>query len=80
MRFISYPPQLIGKGQRGIWRVTAIYQDGRVNFADYEAFTKAEAKRRYLMEFGKVRGEIHAEIRQKSLDKRHKVCYNTCRK
>lgn len=65
MRFISHPPQLIGQGQWGIWRVTAICQDGRVHSADYEAFTMAEAKRRYLMEFGKVRGEIHAKIIQK---------------
>jgi hypothetical protein len=65
MRFISQPPQLIGKGQRGIWRVTAIYQDERTHSADYEAFTMAEAKRRYLMEFGKVCGEIRAEMIQK---------------
>jgi hypothetical protein len=62
MRFISYSPQLIGKGQWGIWRVTVTYQDGRTHSVEYEAFTRAEAKRRYLMEFGKVRGEIHAEI------------------
>jgi hypothetical protein len=80
MRFVSETPIYIGRGQRGIWRVTAIYQDGRVNFADYEAFTKAEAKRRYLMEFGKVRGEIHAEIIQKVLDKSPNPCYNTYRK
>jgi hypothetical protein len=62
MRFISYSPQLIGKGQWGIWRVTVTYQDGRTHSVEYEAFTRAEAKRRHLMEFGKVRGEIHAEI------------------
>mgnify|MGYP003307165509 FL=1 len=65
MQFISQPPRLIGKGQWGIWRVTATYQDGRTHSADYEAFTMCEAMRRYLMEFGKVRGEIHAEIIQK---------------
>lgn len=67
MQFISQPPRLIGKGQWGIWRVTATYQDGRAHSADYEAFTMAEAKRRYLIEFGKVRGEIHAEIIQKKV-------------
>lgn len=62
MRFISSPPQLIGKGQWGIWRVTVTYQDGHIHSADYEVFTRAEAMRKYLMEFGKVRGgEIHAE-------------------
>ena len=69
MRFISQPPRLVGRGQWGIWRVTATYQDGHTHSADYEAFTMSEAKRRYLMEFGKVRGEIHVEIIQKSLDK-----------
>ena len=58
-------PQLIGKGQHGIWRVTATHQDGRVHFADYEAFTMCEARRRYLMEFGPVRGEVHAKFIQK---------------
>ena len=69
MQFISQPPRLIGRGQWGIWRVTATYQDGHTHSADYEAFTRAEATRRYLIEFGKVRGEIHAEIIQKRLDK-----------
>ena len=55
-------PQLVGKGQHGIWRVTATHQDGRVHFADYEAFTMCEARRRYLMEFGPVRGEVHAKF------------------
>lgn len=59
-------PQLIGKGQHGIWRVTATHQDGRVHFADYEAFTMCEARRRYLMEFGPVRGEVHAKFIQKT--------------
>lgn len=65
MRFICHPPQLIGRGQLGIWRVTATYQDGRTHSADYEAFTMCEAMRRYLMEFGKVHGEIHAKLIQK---------------
>ena len=66
MKFINHPPQLISKGQWGIWRVTATYQDGRTHSANYEAFTRGEAIRRYLMEFGKVRGEIHVEIIQKT--------------
>ena len=59
-------PQLVGKGQHGIWRVTATHQDGRVHFADYEAFTMCEARRRYLMEFGPVCGEVHAKFIQKT--------------
>lgn len=66
MQFISQPPRLIGRGQWGIWRVTATYQDGHTHSADYEAFTRAEAMRHYLIDFGKVRGEIHAEIIKKS--------------
>lgn len=65
MRIICNPPRLIGRGQWGIWRVTAIYQDGRSHSADYEAFTMVEATRRYLMEFGTVHGEVHAKIIQK---------------
>ena len=65
MQFICYPPRLIGRSQWGIWRVTATYQDGHIHSADYEAITSVEAKRRYLIEFGEVRGEIHAEIIQK---------------
>ena len=68
MKIITYPSQLISKGQWGIWRVTATYQDGHTHFADYEAFTMAEAMRRYLMEFGRVRGEIHATFIKKTLD------------
>jgi hypothetical protein len=78
MRFIHYPPQLIGRGQWGTWRVTVTYQDGHTHSADYEAFTMTEAKRRYLMEFGAVHGgEIHVEIiQEKTLDKFLKLCYN----
>ena len=65
MQFISQPPRLVGRGQWGIWRVTVTYQDGRTHSADYEAFTMCEAMRRYLIEFGKVRGEIHAKLIQK---------------
>lgn len=67
MQIICHPPRLIGRGQWGIWRVTATYQDGHTHSADYEAFTMAEAKRRYLIEFGKVRGELHAEIIKKKV-------------
>lgn len=59
-------PQLIGKGQQGLWEVIAIYQDGRILSKTYNAFTECEAKRRYLMEFGHVRGEIHAKFIQKT--------------
>lgn len=71
MYFICHPPRLIGKGQWGIWRVTATYQDGRTHFADYEGFTSCEVMRRYMMEFGAIHGgTLHAEIIQKKgLDK-----------
>ena len=62
MRFINNPPQLIGRGQYGIWRVTAYFTDGRTHSKDYEAFTTAQAKRSYLMEFGFVRGKVLAEF------------------
>ena len=66
MKFINHSPQLISKGQWGVWRVTATHQDGSTHSVDYEVFTRAEAIRRYLMEFGKVRGEIYVEIIQKT--------------
>lgn len=59
-------PQLIGKAQQGLWEVTAIYQDGRIHSKTYNAFGICEAKRRYLMEFGHVRGEVHAKLIQKT--------------
>ena len=65
MRIINGFPVCVGRGQYGIWRVTARFADGRTHFKDYEAFTMAQAMRSYLMEFGKVRGEIHAKIIQK---------------
>ena len=66
MQFITQSPRFIGRGQWGIWRVIATYQDGHTHSADYEAFTIAEAKRRYMIEFGAIHGgTLHAEIIQK---------------
>ena len=69
MRIINGFPVCVGRGQYGIWRVTAYFTDGRTHFKDYEAFTMAQAMRSYLMEFGPVHGEIHAEFQKKMLDK-----------
>lgn len=66
MRIINGFPVCVGRGQHGIWRVTARFADGRTHFKDYEAFTMAQATRSYLMEFGPIRGEIHAEFQKKS--------------
>ena len=65
---INTPPILIGKGQWGIYQVTAYYSDGRINSKNYECFTLAEATRKYLMEFGRVMGKIETKF-QKPLDK-----------
>lgn len=64
MKIINGFPKLVGRGQYGIWRVTAYFTDGRTHSKDYEAFTMAQAKRSYLMEFGPVRGEVHAEFQK----------------
>ena len=68
MYFICHPPRYLGRGQWGIWRVTAIYQDGRTHFADYEGFGGSEVKRRYMMEFGAIHGgTLHAELIKKGV-------------
>ena len=64
MKIINGFPKLVGRGQHGIWRVTARFTDGRTHFKDYEAFTMAQAMRSYLMEFGPIRGEVHAEFQK----------------
>ena len=69
VRFIHGSPMLVGKGQYGIWRVTAHFTDGRIHSKDYEASSIAHAKRCYLMEFGTVRGTLHAEFQKKGIDK-----------
>jgi hypothetical protein len=56
MKIFTQPPVLVGKGVWGIYRVTA---DNHSYY--YYAFTTTEARRRYLMEFGPVRGEIQVE-------------------
>ena len=66
MRIINGFPVCVGQGQHGIWRVTAYFTDGRTHFKDYEAFTMAQAMRSYLMEFGPIRGEVHAKFQKKS--------------
>ena len=61
MKIFTQPPVLVGKGSWGIYRVTAGNHS-----CDYYAFTTAEARRRYLVEFGPVRCEISVK---KVLDK-----------
>ena len=56
MKILTQPPILIGKGAWGIYRVTAGNHS-----CDYYAFTTTEARRRYLMEFGPIRGKIKVE-------------------
>lgn len=68
MKIFTQHPVLVGKGSWGIYRVTA-----NGHSRDYYAFTTTEAKRRYLMEFGRVHGEIFVE---KVLDKSPNLCYN----
>ena len=62
MRFVSFPPQLIGKSRYGIWRVTAHYTNGIIHEQDCIARTAAEAKWKYLHNYGKVQGTISAEF------------------
>ena len=64
MKITNGFPVCVGRGQYGIWRVTAHFTDGRTHSKDCEAFTMAQAKRSYLMEFGPIRGEIHAEFQK----------------
>lgn len=71
MKIITRPQALMGKGCYGVWRVKVFYFDGRKHEQDYVAFTSAEAKRRYMMEFGAVhQGCIYTEFIEKlTLDK-----------
>jgi hypothetical protein len=76
MRFVSEPPIYLGRGQRGIWRVTA-YSNTTVHFKDYYADSQANAKRQYLVEFGPTHGvTLNARFLKKVLDKSSKPCYN----
>lgn len=62
MKIFCYPPKLIGKACYGIYEVTAIYWDGRIDIKEYEANTRTEAARKYLFEHGKV---VRAELKIK---------------
>lgn len=64
MRITNGFPVCVGRGQYGIWRVTALFTDGRTHSKDYEAFTMAQAVRSYLMEFGPIRGKVYAEFQK----------------
>lgn len=68
VRIINTPPVPIAKRQWGIYQVIARYSNGYVNSKSYECFTPVEATRKYLMEFGKVMGEIEIKF-LKTLDK-----------
>lgn len=74
-QIINTPPVLIAERRRGIYQVIVHYSDGRVNSKSYECNTPVEATRKYLMEFGKVMGEIEVNF-QKPIDETSKVCYN----
>lgn len=50
----SYPPKLIGRACYGIYEVTAIYGDGRIDVKEYKANGRLEAARKYLFENGRV--------------------------
>jgi hypothetical protein len=65
MKIITLPPQLIEKRKQCVRRVIAKFKDGKIHFADYYSLTRAEAMRKYLMEFGPVIGEMYVEILDK---------------
>ena len=67
MKIIHGFPVCISRRRYGIWRVIAYFADGSIHVKDYEAFTMAQAKRSYLMEFGPViRGKVDAFFLKKS--------------
>lgn len=55
-------PRLVSKPKHGFYMVTAIHSDGTTHSKGYTAISSTEAKYRYLVEFGKVRGEIQTKF------------------
>ena len=64
MKIVCGFPQLMSKPKYGLYLVTAIHSDGTIHSKGYIAISSTEAKRRYLVEFGKVRGEIQTKFLQ----------------
>lgn len=62
MKIINGFPQLISKPKYGLYLVTAIRSDGTTHTKGYTAISPTEAERQYLVEFGKVRGEIQVKL------------------
>lgn len=62
MKIVCEFPQLISKPKYGLYLVTAIRSDGTTHTKGYTAMSFTEAKYRYLVEFGKVRGEIQTKF------------------
>ena len=53
-------PRLISRPQRGWWRITAHYTNGKVISKDYYASNQGEAKYTFLVEHGRVCGTVDA--------------------
>ena len=64
MKIIHEFPRLVSKPKYGFYMVTAIHSDGTTHSKGYTAMSSTEAKYRYLVEFGKVRGEIQTKFLQ----------------
>lgn len=62
MKIVCGFPQLISKPKYGLYLVTAIRSDGIAHSKIYLTISPTEAKRRYLVEFGKVRGKIQTKF------------------
>lgn len=64
MKIINGFPRLVSKPKYGLYLVTAIRSDGTTHSKGYTAISRTEAKHRYLVEFGKVHGEIQIKFLQ----------------
>lgn len=62
MKIINGFPRLVSKPKYGFYLVTAIRSDGTIHSKGYIVMSSTEAKYRYLVEFGKVRGEIQTKF------------------
>lgn len=62
MKIIHEFPRLVSKPKYGFYMVTAIHSDGTTHSKGYTAISPTEAERQYLVEFGKVRGEIQVKL------------------
>ena len=62
MKIFSELPNLVAKPKHGSYLVTAVYFNGMTNSVSYIATNPNEAKYKYLVEFGKVQGEIKVKF------------------